>query len=123
MYQLASTSTLRIMRSSRGQFPLHTPTREVPLNWLTRKGVAPEGSLSHRFRARRWQEFVQRFPGIEDMTVLDLGGTAEAWSVAPAMPERLVLLNVQPQRSSFPGMETIVGDACSPPADIRSRHF
>jgi hypothetical protein len=99
--------------------------RESPLDWLTKKGVAPDwdGSLSYRFRARRWQTFAERFPAIEDMTVLDLGGTVRAWDAAPARPQRLVLLNVFPQQSTNTGVETIVGDACSPPESVRREHF
>ena len=75
------------------------------------------------FRERRQRELAKHFPAIEDMTVLDLGGTAQTWDLAQVRPGRLVLLNMVPQQSIRPGMETIVGDACAPPNSVRRQHF
>jgi hypothetical protein len=56
------------------------------------------------------------------MTVLDVGGTAGAWRLAPTRPARLVFLNLQPP-GELPGAETVIGDACDPPDSIRRDHF
>ena len=56
------------------------------------------------------------------MTVLDVGGTAGAWRLAPARPARLVFLNVEPP-GELAGAETVIADACDPPESIRREHF
>lgn len=87
---------------------------------LTRRAVAPydSSSFSARARAKRWREFATAFPDVSERTVLDLGGDARAWDLAPIRPARLILLNVFPQEVEQPWIETLVGDACDPPADL-----
>jgi Methyltransferase domain len=65
---------------------------------------------------------VERFPHMQQMSVLDLGGTAGAWRVAPILPARLVLLNVDPP-GDLPGAEAVIGDACDPPPRLRDERF
>ena len=79
--------------------------------------AAAAGSATHR--QRRWHMLAETFP-IADMTVLDMGGTAESWRLCPAQPARLVLLNTFPQESTA---EVVIGDACAPPPELRSEHF
>jgi hypothetical protein len=69
-------------------------------------------SLSARARARRWQEFERRFPRIEEMSVLDLGGTASYWRAAPVRPGALTLLNLFEQEPPWPEARVVVGSAC-----------
>ncbi len=51
-------------------------------------------SLGQHSRRRRWDQFRQRFPDIESMSVLDLGGTVEYWLRAPVRPRHVHLLNL-----------------------------
>jgi len=74
-------------------------------------------SVSARLRARRWQELIRRFPDLHRMRVLDLGGDARSWAGAPVRPRSLVLLNLYPQEDG-PGVRSLVGDACAPPAEL-----
>jgi hypothetical protein len=64
----------------------------------------------------------ERFPDIAAMSVLDLGGTAAAWSLAPTRPARLVFLNVE-SPGELRGAEIVIGDACDPPDSIRRDRF
>lgn len=72
-------------------------------------------SLSARARLRRWHAFEGFFPEIGEMTVLDLGGDARAWRLAPVRPRHVYLLNTFEQEVEEPWMSGIVGDACDPP--------
>jgi hypothetical protein len=65
-----------------------------------------------RFRSRRATELLRRFPDLDAMRVIDLGGSPQFWSAFP--PERrpadLTLLNLTGPRESVPGL--VIGDAC-----------
>jgi hypothetical protein len=70
-------------------------------------------SLGAGARARRWDVFRSAFPDIEDMSVLDLGGTAEAWRRAPVTPKTVVVLNLtEPGTSDDASVIPVEGDAC-----------
>ncbi len=84
-------------------------------------GGGPD-SLSGRRRLRRWALLRRSFPALEEMSVLDLGGTAASWRTAELRPRRLVLLNLD-QPGDVEGAESLVGDACDPPAALRRQHF
>lgn len=75
-------------------------------------------SLSSRLRARRWQLLLDAFPSFGDMAVLDLGGTVGAWRRAPVLPARVTVVNLRPDPSDLPGVETRYGDACDLPETI-----
>jgi hypothetical protein len=53
-----------------------------------------QGSLTHRFRQARNEEFRRRFPNLENMNVLDLGGTAISWRVLGLRPQSVTLVNL-----------------------------
>jgi hypothetical protein len=76
------------------------------------------GSLSARARGRRWKLFLETFPEVGEMTVLDVGGDVRAWRLAGVRPKHLVLLNIFPQEVEEDWITAIVGDACEPPADL-----
>ena len=70
-------------------------------------------SLGATARARRWEVFRTAFPDIEQMAVLDLGGTAEAWRRAPVKPKSVVVLNLtEPGTSDDASVVPVEGDAC-----------
>jgi len=81
------------------------------------------GSLSARARQRRWAELERRFPSLDEMSVLDLGGTAAYWRSAPVRPASLTLLNLFQQQAPWEGSHVAIGDACDPPQRIRSMKF
>jgi hypothetical protein len=66
------------------------------VNRSLEKFIDPDrpGSLTHRFRETRNEEFKRRFPSLENMSVLDLGGTAISWRVLGLRPERVTLVNM-----------------------------
>jgi hypothetical protein len=93
-----------------------TPLAEA----LTKRVVGDfeAGSLSARARGRRWKLFLETFPEIGEMTVLDVGGDVRAWRLAGVRPKHLVLLNIFSQEVEEDWITAVVGDACEPPADL-----
>ncbi len=81
-------------------------------------GAYSAGSISANARARRWREFAEAFPEIEQMTVLDVGGDARAWRLGTVRPAHVTLLNLFPQTVEEPWMTAISGDACDLPDDV-----
>jgi hypothetical protein len=59
------------------------------------------------------------------MSVIDLGGTAQAWQRAPVRPAALQIVNLEPEpESNLPGwVRADVADACDLPARIRSGSY
>jgi hypothetical protein len=92
----------------------------------TRRYLVDDGnasSIAARARARRWEDLSRRFPGLSEMSILDLGGRVSNWKAAPVCPARVVILNIEDQPESFDRFEVINGDACSPPDKVRSERF
>jgi hypothetical protein len=79
-------------------------------------------SVSGKRRLRRWDLVKETFPELTEMSVLDLGGTAESWLTAGLRPKRLVLLNPF-AAGEVEGADSVIGDACDPPDEIREQHF
>jgi hypothetical protein len=79
--------------------------------------VEGPASVGQRMRARRWDWFRAEFPDIESMSVVDLGGTVEAWLRAPVQPACVHVVNLAPQSAmSLPGwIRADVADACDLP--------
>jgi len=83
-------------------------------------------SLSERARAKRWEEFLRRFPGLPDMRVLDLGGTTWFWTMAPVRPKSLLVVNLDEgtfNDDQHPWISTVRADACDLPYDVREMQF
>src|SRR5690349_11165742 len=67
---------------------------------LRRVLVESPTSLGAKARRRRWEMFRNAFPTIEDLRLLDLGGTVETWHRALVRPRHVTVLNlIQPGRS------------------------
>jgi hypothetical protein len=76
-------------------------------------------SLGARARARRWELAADLFPDIEQMHVVDLGGTVEAWERAPLRPAHVTVLNLfEPGSSTSDRITAITGDACDAVAEL-----
>ncbi|MCZ9337441.1 class I SAM-dependent methyltransferase, partial [Streptomyces sp. TRM76130] len=69
---------------------------------LRNRFVDAPGSLGERLRAARWERFRRCFPGIEDMRVVDLGGTAEMWLRAPLRAQHVHLINLEEHPAGLP---------------------
>jgi hypothetical protein len=87
------------------------------LRSLRRAFVDSPASLGQRARMRRWQTFIETFPAIGAMSVLDLGGTVDYWLRAPVQPKTLHLINLEPGAAEPPPswMRVDTADACQPP--------
>lgn len=89
----------------------------VPLTRRIQRAVSdPDNpaSLSARARRRRWDTLLARFPDLETMRVLDLGGTPEFWRAAPVRPKAVVTVNVEPAATDEQWIDHVVADACDP---------
>lgn len=79
--------------------------------------VRNPGSAASWARKRRWGKLCETFPDIEQMRVLDLGGTPNFWKNAPVTPLHVTTVNLA-QLDGFQGVESIQGDACNPPPAV-----
>lgn len=71
-------------------------------------------SLGGRARAERWELFLGLFLEIQEMTVIDLGGTTESWLRAPVRPRHVTVVNLfEPGSADESWLAAIEGDACS----------
>jgi hypothetical protein len=87
--------------------------------------VDAPGSLGQRKRARRWEWFRDAFPEIESMSVIDLGGTAEAWLRAPVRPAQVHVVNLEPlsDETPVPWIHADQADACNLPYRISDSKY
>lgn len=97
----------------------------MPGRRVTAAILNPENplSLSARARSRRWQRFLETFPRLDEMNVLDLGGTPEYWARAPARPTHVTTLNLHASATTEPWITSRQGDACAPPRDVLASTF
>lgn len=90
---------------------------------LRNRFVDGPDSLAERYRAKRWQQLHAEFPDLEDMTVVDLGGTVSSWRRAPVRPRRVVVLSFEPEGADdVDWIESHHADACDLPAEHRDLH-
>lgn len=82
-------------------------------------------SVGQRMRSRRWEWFRSQFPDIESMSVIDLGGTVEAWVRAPVRPASVHVVNLEsePTIVTPDWIRADQGDACDLPQHIFSRTY
>ena len=80
---------------------------------LRRVLVDSPTSLGGKARKRRWELLRATFPNLENMRVLDLGGTVQAWERAPLSPDLVTVLNLtEPGEPTGPHVVAVTGDAC-----------
>jgi hypothetical protein len=82
-------------------------------------------SIGERMRARRWDWFRTEFPDLESMSVIDLGGTADAWLRAPVRPASVHVVNLEPEPSEPPAswIRADTADACELPGHITAGSY
>ena len=98
---------------------------------LRNRIVDGPNSLGARTRARRSAWFIETFPDLDQMSVIDLGGTVETWLRMPVQPKHVHVVNLEEQtgellarRGAYPSWtEVDYGDACALPEEIRTRHY
>lgn len=83
---------------------------------LRNRFVDAPGSLGERLRLARWERFRRCFPGIENMTVVDLGGTADMWLRAPLRAKHVHLINLEPHPAELPDWITAENADVTDPA-------
>ena len=89
------------------------PGQRTPGKRVRERLVDGPQSYGARMRARRWEVFGTAFPDIGSMSVLDLGGTVEAWRRAQLRPRSVTVLNLEePGTSNDPRLVPVTGDAC-----------
>jgi hypothetical protein len=86
-------------------------------------GYGGATSLSDTLRANRFRLLLERYPRLDEMRVLDLGGTPGFWARAPVRPASLVLLNLARAETEEPWIDSLVGDVCAPPDAVSSQQF
>jgi hypothetical protein len=87
---------------------------------LRNRIVDGPASIGQHMRARRWEWFQAEFPAIESMSVIDLGGTAEAWLRAPVRPASVHVVNIaaEPAEPVASWIRADRADACDLPERI-----
>ena len=99
-------------------------SRKLPAAWTLRDWLAnPDraGSFADRARTQRRGRLLAAHPGLERMTVLDLGGTAGFWQHLRIRPADLTLVNLHD--CGAPGVRMIIGDATRPPRITFDRSY
>jgi hypothetical protein len=91
---------------------------------LRRRFVDAPNSVGARKRAKRWALLAQIYPDLDQMSVIDLGGSVESWRRAPIRPKHVHVVNLE----DFPGeipdwAEVDNADACALPERIASRRY
>jgi hypothetical protein len=79
-------------------------------------------SIGTSLRAKRWELFHRRFPDIERMRVLDLGGVVQHWRNCPVKPASVVVVNLLPEAGDD-RITAVQGDACNPPPAVQNAKF
>jgi hypothetical protein len=94
------------------------------LHTLRSRFVDAPDSLGARYRARRWARLIQTFPHLDQMSVIDLGGTLDSWLRAPTRPASLHLVNLETQPDQLPDWARADhADACDLPEHIRAGSY
>jgi hypothetical protein len=85
--------------------------------------VANETSLAERLRRRRWAILRQYVPDLEDLRVVDLGGTAQWWNNAPVVPRHVTVVNLHVTDAEPSKVRSIEGDALHADELLSSEEF
>ncbi len=87
--------------------------------------VREDNSLAERMRRRRWKLMLRHVPRLAELRVLDLGGTALWWSLAPVRPRHVTVVNLYEAEAGedSPDITTIEGDALRADELLRGERF
>ena len=94
------------------------------LHSLRWKIIDAPDSLGGRRRARRWRWLVETFPELDQMSVLDLGGSLSTWERAPVRAKHVHVVNISKPPAQVPDWAEVErADACALPPHIASRRY
>ena len=94
------------------------------LHGLRWRVVDSPDSIAARYRRRRWDAMYAQFPGLGQMSVIDLGGRIGTWVGAPVRPAHVHIVNLEPLDTDAPDwIEVDHADACELPKEIASRQY
>jgi len=85
--------------------------------------VNTDKSMAERLRQRRWEFVRPMLPELENMKVLDLGGSTDFWRRAPIRPRHVTIVNLETMECEAPWLEAITGDACAADQLLVGRQF
>lgn len=85
--------------------------------------VGADRSLAERVRLRRWAQLTGEFPDLENMRVLDLGGTTIFWERSRVQPKSVTVINLEAPGEGLPWVRPIKGDACDAPELVEGEEF
>jgi hypothetical protein len=80
-------------------------------------------SIGTYLRKRRWELFRGQYPDIENMHVIDLGGTVVHWEKLPIKPKSVTVVNLLPEVSDTDWITAIQGDACDEHPKLAGKTF
>ena len=96
----------------------------VGLHSLRWKIIDAPDSLGGRRRTRRWRWLVETFPELDQMSVLDLGGSLSTWERAPVRAKHVHVVNISKPPAEVPDWAEVErGDACALPPHIANRRY
>src|SRR3954462_1552683 len=75
-------------------------------------------------RERRSQWLLDTFPGLTEMSVVDLGGRVGFWKQLPVKPKHVHVVNLEEAPAEIPEWaEVTYGDACALPTEVAERRY
>ena len=96
----------------------------MALHSLRWKIVDAPDSLGAKRRARRWQWLGDTFPNLDQMSVIDLGGSLSTWQRAPIRAKHVHVVNIVDPPAEVPDWAEVErGDACALPSHIANRRY
>lgn len=96
----------------------------MDLHALRWRFVDSPDSLAARYRLRRWRLLSELFPALDQMSVIDIGGSVESWARAPVRPKHVHIINLEAQPTDLPEWVRVDrADACALPDWISSRRY
>lgn len=105
MTALKADSSVRLRHRNGGEAP-----SERARSVLT--GSTNPASMSSRLRRRRFSALCKAFPGLADMSVIDLGGRPSMWEHLSVQPRQVVCVNIESHESVGDKITTVQADVC-----------
>jgi hypothetical protein len=96
----------------------------VALQALRQKIADSPDSFGAQRRALRWQWLLRVFPDLDQMSVIDLGGSVDTWRRATVRARHVHVVNIGAAPADIPDWaEVDTADACELPGRIARRRY